>query len=108
MTKLIKAEKSDLFDVLAYYNCQIPIVPRIERASHCRESIIHAPDKEKAFLEFLLDRYIQSGWEELSSTRLSQLLKLKYHSLSDAEKQLGNPAKIREAFFAFQEELYQE
>jgi type I restriction enzyme R subunit len=64
-------------------------------------------DAEKEFISFVLNRYVESGFEELNQDRLPQLLKLKYHALSDAENKLGSVEKIREAFFAFQEELYQ-
>lgn len=64
-------------------------------------------EAEKEFIEFVLRRYVESGFEELNQDRLPQLLRLKYHSITDAEKQLGDPEKIRNAFFAFQEELYQ-
>lgn len=45
-------------------------------------------DVEKEFIEFVLKRYIESGFEELNQDRLPQLLKLKYQSLADAEKSL--------------------
>jgi type I restriction enzyme R subunit len=63
-------------------------------------------DAEKEFIEFVLKRYIESGFEELNQDRLPQLLKLKYQSLADAEKNLGDAEKIRDAFFAFQEKMY--
>lgn len=104
---MIHAEKSDLFDVLAYYNCQLPITSRIDRASHARIHISASSDKEKEFLEFILNRYTESGWEELSADRLPQLLKLKYGaSISDAQKQLGKLDAIRDIFFRLQEMIY--
>ena len=76
---MIHAEKSDLFDVLAYYNFQISITSRIERVRHARTQIATIENKrEREFLEFILGRYVESGWEELSAERLPQLLKLNF------------------------------
>lgn len=109
LTKMIHAEKSDLFDVLAYYNFQLSITSRTERVKQTREKLENiGNEKEREFLEFILGRYIDSGWEELSAERLPQLLKLKYWaSISDAQKQLGKLDEIRERFFHLQNELYQ-
>ena len=108
LTKLIHAEKSDLFDVLAYYNCQIPIVSRVERVKQARLHISSDNEQEREFLDFILSRYIESGWEELSAERLPQLLRLRYgSSISDAQRHLGKTEDIRERFFSLQESLYQ-
>lgn len=39
MQKCIDAEKSDIFDVLAYIRCNTPTVTREERADHARVHI---------------------------------------------------------------------
>lgn len=58
---MIHAEKSDLFDVLAYYNFQIAIVSRIDRVQKTRERFSHIEnEKEREFLEFVLNRYVES------------------------------------------------
>ena len=65
-------------------------------------------EQEREFLDFILSRYIESGWEELSAERLPQLLRLRYgSSISDAQRHLGKTEDIRERFFSLQEELYQ-
>ncbi len=109
LTKMIHAEKSDLFDVLAYYNFQISITSRIERVRHARTQIATIENKrEREFLEFILGRYVESGWEELSAERLPQLLKLNFWaSITDAQKQLWKPESIKQKFFELQETLYQ-
>lgn len=48
----------------------------------------------------------KSGVEELAEEKLPNLLKLKYHAIADAEKELGGVDKIRIIFFAFQKNLY--
>ena len=44
--------------------------------------------------------------DELSQEKLKGLLELKYHSIHDATKALGNPYEIRKVFVGFQELLY--
>jgi type I restriction enzyme R subunit len=63
-------------------------------------------DEEKLFLEFVLGHYIDEGVGELDSTKLPQLLELKYGSPRDAVNVLGDAGKIREMFIGFQRLLY--
>ena len=62
MQKLISAEKSDLFDVLAYVAYTRPPVTREERL-HGRAPAITTKfkDKQQAFLDFVLAQYVQDG-----------------------------------------------
>lgn len=108
LQKMINAEKSDLFDVLAFFTFHKKVITRLDRVQSAERDIMSSlSDAEKEFIEFVLKRYIESGFEELNQDRLPQLLRLKYQSLADAEKNLWDAEKIRDAFFAFQEELYQ-
>jgi type I restriction enzyme, R subunit len=108
LQKMINAEKSDLFDVLAFFTFHKNPITRLDRVQSAERDIMsNLSDAEKEFIDFVLKRYIESGFEELNQDRLPQLLKLKYQSLADAEKSLWDAEKIRDAFFAFQEELYQ-
>ena len=54
-----------------------------------------------------LHQYIETGVEELDQEKLPALLQLKYHSLADAEEQLGSVEQIIQAFVAFQKYLYE-
>jgi type I restriction enzyme R subunit len=63
--------------------------------------------KQKEFLEFVLSKYIETGVEELDQEKLPDLLKLKYHEISDAAEALGGTDKIRQTFIAFQKYLYE-
>ena len=63
-------------------------------------------EKQVEFLEFVLDKYIEKGVEELEEEKLPQLLNLKYHTSSDAIKILGDVNRIRSLFFTFQKKLY--
>jgi type I restriction enzyme R subunit len=108
MQKIIDAEKSDLFDVLAHVAYALPPVSREVRANHARVYInSHFSAKQRAFLDFVLSHYISVGVEELDQAKLTPLLRLKYHdSIADAITDLGKPAEIGQAFAGFQKYLY--
>jgi type I restriction enzyme, R subunit len=66
MQKLISAEKSDLFDVLAHVAYALPPVTREVRADTARVYInSQFPAKQRAFLEFVLGHYVTVGVEKL-------------------------------------------
>ncbi|MDD5198497.1 MAG: DEAD/DEAH box helicase family protein, partial [Terrimicrobiaceae bacterium] len=109
MQKLIDAEKSDLFDVLAYVAYLLPPLTREERAGKAKVAIsTHFNSKQQVFLDFVLSHYVTEGVEELDQQKLTPLLQLKYHAITDALAELGNVAQIRDAFSGFQKYLYQE
>ena len=104
---LINAEKSDLFDVLAYVAFTIPTVTREDRAVISGEAISeHYSDNQQEFLNFVLAHYITQGVSELAQEKLPTLLELKYHSVNDAMAELGSVAEIKDVFTGFQEYLY--
>lgn len=108
MQKIIDAEKSDLFDVLAYVAYALPPISRVERAEKAREVIdTQFNTKQQAFLDFVLSHYVSVGVEELNQDKLTPLLHLKYHnSISDAVADLGRPEEIARVFAGFQQYLY--
>lgn len=109
MQKIIDAEKSDLFDVLAHVAYALPPVTRVVRADHARVYINSQFNaKQQAFLDFVLSHYISVGVEELDQNKLTPLLRLKYHdSIADAVADLGQPEDIGRVFAGFQKYLYQ-
>ena len=109
MQKIIDAEKSDLFDVLAYVAYALPPVTREERASRARVPISeHFNSKQQVFLDFVLSHYVSVGVEELDQEKITPLLHLKYHgSIADALADLGRPDEIGRVFVGFQKYLYQ-
>jgi type I restriction enzyme, R subunit len=109
MQKIIEAEKSDLFDVLAFVAFAMPPITRDARAIGAK-SQIHAQfnDKQEAFLDFVLTQYVREGVEELDQEKLSPLLQLKYSAIADALGDLGTAEQIRDVFVGFQKYLYQE
>ncbi len=109
MQRIIDAEKSDLFDVLAYVAFALPPVSREERARRARVSIDGLfNDRQQTFLDFVLSQYVSVGVEELDQEKLAPLLRLKYRdSISDAVADLGKPDEIGRVFTGFQQYLYQ-
>jgi len=108
MQKIIDAEKSDIFDVLAYVAYKSPKLSREERAEKAMNAIhTNYEDRQKEFLKFVLSQYITVGVQELDKEKLSPLLKLKYkNAISDAIVDLGEPEKIAKIFAGFQRYLY--
>jgi type I restriction enzyme R subunit len=105
--KLIDAEKSDLFDVLAYVAFTLAPVTREERVVEHKDLIFsHYGDKQQGFLDFVLTQYINEGVGELQPEKLPSLLELKYHGIHDATEELGEVAAIRELFVGFQQHLF--
>ena len=109
MQRIIDAEKSDLFDVLAHVAYALPPLTREERAASARVDIsTHFDSKQQAFLDFVLSHYVRVGVEELDQDKLTPLLRLKYHnSIADALADLGKAEEIGRTFANFQKYLYQ-
>ncbi len=108
MQKVIDAEKSDLFDVLAHVAYALAPLTREERAAKARIEISRRfTTKQQVFLDFVLSHYVSVGVEELASDKLSPLLKLKYNnSIPDAVGELGEAPQIKKVFSSFQRFLY--
>ena len=107
MAEVINAEKSDVFDVLAYVAFATPTVTRRERVETRKPGILsHYDERLQAFLDFVLGQYVSLGVSELDDGKLTTLLELKYGHTSDAIEQIGDAAAIRNAFIGFQRYLY--
>jgi type I restriction enzyme R subunit len=110
MQKIIDAEKSDLFDVLAYVAYAMTPSTREERAARAKIAInAQFNTKQQVFLDFVLSHYVAVGVDELDQDKLTPLLRLKYHnSIADAVADLGKPEEIGSVFTGFQKYLYQD
>jgi type I restriction enzyme R subunit len=105
--RLIDAEKSDLYDVLAYIAFARPTLTRQERADHGKVKILSEYEQKlHVFLEFVLAQYVKQGVGELDQAKLPQLLELQYRAIADAAAALGGVPTIRSAFVGFQKHLY--
>jgi type I restriction enzyme R subunit len=106
--QMINAEKSDLFDVLAYIAYATSPITRQERADSHREEIFsHYDTKLQTFLDFVLGQYVKEGVRELDEEKLVGLVNARYYTVEDAAEQLGGITNIREAFIGFQRHLYE-
>lgn len=104
---VIEAEKSDLFDVLAYIGFCLPPVTRQQRVDARKVGVMSGHDEKlQAFLEFVLGEYVKRGHEELGPDKLGGLLQLRYHTVHEAAAELGGVATIRSTFIGFQKRLY--
>lgn len=110
MQKIIDAEKSDLFDVLAHVAYALEPLTREERVNRAMAVISeNFNTRQQVFLDFVLSHYIAEGVDELDQAKLTPLLKLRYHdSIADAVADLGKPDEIGKVFTGFQRYLYVE
>lgn len=109
MQRIIDAEKSDLFDVLAYVAFALPTETRAERSKKAKvHTQLSFNNKQQAFLDFVLGQYVNQGVDELDVEKLTPLLRLRYNNaIADAVADLGSPEQIRKAFVGFQRYLYE-
>nr|WP_315198822.1 DEAD/DEAH box helicase family protein [uncultured Aquabacterium sp.] len=111
MQKIVEAEQSDLFDVLAHVAFAHEPLSREARAEHARAVALAADgltDKQQAFVVFVLGQYVQRGVDELDDAKIKDLLKLKYNNaIADALAELGQPDQVRRVFVGFQRHLYE-
>ncbi|MBD2546523.1 DEAD/DEAH box helicase family protein [Planktothricoides sp. FACHB-1370] len=109
ISRIIDAEKSDIYDVLAYIAYASTPMTRRERVmAHKRLIFSKYNDKQQQFLDFILDQYMKEGINELNPDKLPQLIELKYRAIHDAVKELGRVADIRQMFIGFQRYLYED
>ncbi len=104
--KILQAENSDLYDVLAYVALHSDIIERSTRADKAKIHLDNYDPKQQEFLNFVLSQYVRQGVEELDDAKIGDLLILKYHAIADAKKALGDIPSIRNTFIGFQTYLY--
>ena len=109
MQKVIEAENSDLFDVLAYVAYALPTLTRDERAARAKVAIsTNYTSEQRAFIDSVLAQYVKVGVEELEREKLTALLRSRSNdSIPDAVEDLGRPEEIAATFAGFQRYLYQ-
>ena len=105
--KVLHAENSDLYDVLAYVAFHSSIIERSTRAANAKAQLGNYDARQQEFLNFVLKQYVSSGVYELDEEKLSPLLLLKYKAITDAKRALGDIESIRKTFIGFQSYLYQ-
>jgi type I restriction enzyme R subunit len=107
LRQIIDAEDSDMYDVLRYVAFAKEALSREYRANHIDKKFYgELNEDEEAFIRFVLDKYEQTGEQELSGQNLPTLLQLKYHSTHDALQRLGSIPNIRQRYVELQKYLY--
>jgi type I restriction enzyme R subunit len=107
LQRLIGAEDSDLFDVLAYVSFVTEPISREQRVKLAQDDIYEGlKEKETEFVQFVLTKYAHDGEDELSEDMLAPLLTLMYHAIADAVDELGGVDEIRTTFYGLQKQLY--
>lgn len=103
----IKAENSDLFDVLAHISYNTTPITREERAERGKAVVASSyEEKLAAFLTFVLGHYVEEGVQDLSRDKLSDYLTIQFGSQVTGAKELGGIDKAIESYIGFQAHLY--
>lgn len=103
----IDAEKSDLFDVLAYIAYATIPKTREVRAAIGRAVVSSSyDDKLAAFLNFVLGQYVETGVEDLDRDKLSDYLTIRFGSPVEGANALGGIDKALDSYIGFQAHLY--
>jgi type I restriction enzyme R subunit len=107
MQKVVSAEKSDIYDVLAHVAfARAPLTREARAAQAGAEAGESLTAEQREFLDFVLEQYVREGVDELDDTKLAPLLRLRYGTLEDAKGKLGPVPDIRGLFVGFQKHLY--
>lgn len=106
--RLLGMEECDMFDVLECLAFATTPMERAKRVELVREDYYKKQnEKQRIFLDFLMNHYIANGYKELSMDSLPTLLNLQYNTLADATQQLEMDVnQIRGKYLDFQRQLY--
>ena len=108
MRRFMQLESCDMLDVLSYLAYHTTPLERQRRAEILRQDMQKEfTAKQQDFVNFILDMYVRNGFKELGMDKLGTLIDLKYHTISDAKRQLGmEPKEMRDFFIDMQQQLY--
>ncbi|WP_089276372.1 EcoAI/FtnUII family type I restriction enzme subunit R [Antarctobacter heliothermus] len=105
--RMVSAENSDLFDVLAYILYQSDQKTRRERAEAAKSDVESQENEDlRALLVSVLSAYEERGFEELRIEKLGEYLTARFGGVSEAKSKIGDVSVIRAAFLKVQEALY--
>lgn len=103
---LIDADNSDLLDVLEYISFNVEPILREERAKRTDSYISTLSAQQQDFVNYVIDLYIREGIDELGTSKLPELLNMKYGSVQDGISFLGGLDIAKNTFYGFQRRLY--
>ncbi|MDQ2094356.1 DEAD/DEAH box helicase family protein [Rhodobacteraceae bacterium 10Alg 79] len=105
--RMVSAENSDLFDVLAYILYQTEQKTREERVEAAKPNVDGQENGDlRQLLASVLSAYEERGFEELQMEKLGQYLTARFGGVSEAKRKIGDLSAIRAAFLKVQEALY--
>lgn len=103
---LIDADDCDLLDVLEYISFNVEPIQRSERVQRTNAYVESLTTKQQDFVKYVIMLYIQEGIEELGTSKLPELLNMKYGSVQDGITALGGLDMAKSTFYGFQRNLY--
>ncbi|MBV6637494.1 MAG: restriction endonuclease subunit R, partial [Mameliella sp.] len=107
--RMVSAEKSDLFDVLAYILYQVEQKTREERVEAAKPDVESLENGDlRELLASVLSAYEDKGFEELQMDKLGEYLTARFGGVSEAKSKIGDLGRIRAAFLKVQEALYRQ
>lgn len=103
---LIDADDSDLLDVLEYISFNVEPIQRAERVQRTEPYVSGLTAQQQDFVKYVIRLYISEGIEELGTSKLPEIMSLKYGSLQDGIAALGGLDVAKSTFYGFQRSLY--
>ncbi|MBR3800008.1 MAG: DEAD/DEAH box helicase family protein [Bacteroidales bacterium] len=103
---LIDADDSDLLDVLEYISFDIEPIQRKERVERTKPYVSTLSAQQQDFINYVISLYIQEGIEELGTSKLPEIMNMKYGSVQDGLSALGGMDMAKNAYYGFQKSLY--
>ena len=103
---LIDADDSDLLDVLEYISFNVEPIQRAERVQRTDPYVETLTAQQQDFVKYVITLYIREGIEELGTSKLPEILKIKYGSVEDGTLAIGGSDVAKNTFYGFQRSLY--
>jgi type I restriction enzyme R subunit len=103
---LIDADGSDLLDVFEYISFNVEPIQRKERVQRTETYVSSLSAEQQEFVNYIISQYIREGIEELGTSKLPELLNIKYGSVQDGITALGGLEIAKNTFYDFQRNLY--
>ena len=75
---LIDADNSDLLDVLEYISFNVEPIQRAERVQRTDPYVESLTAPQQDFVKYVIRLYIREGIDELGTSKLPEILKMKY------------------------------
>jgi type I restriction enzyme R subunit len=98
---------SDVFDILSHIAYDRNMKTRQHRAEVGRRRVEDQFDpKVVAFLDYILESYVESGADQLDRSKLADFARIKYGTLKECGADLGGTEAVISAFVGFQQHLY--